>query len=226
LPSLWLAWSRLGAGSGDPAGERLVPAVVRWLEEHRLPELVVAAVTGDQDVTHAAAAAGGFAGRFTPTRLPAHLRLAGPQLVTERAVLRLILEHRDGHLNDHALTSSDASTITMTSAQRPVQVNGLPMTRRGAGTRIRTCRGCAWIRCLSSPAPMELASLSKALRAQCASMWPRLQLSSNDGTDECLRTVTAPGTPVTTPQMLRRYGASARSARARRTYDRIMAADP
>ena len=27
----------------------------------------------------------------------------------------------------------------------------------------------------------------------------------------------------TSPQMLRRYGASARSARARRTYDRIMA---
>ena len=32
-------------GSGDPAGERLVPAVVRRLEEHGLPELVVAAVT-------------------------------------------------------------------------------------------------------------------------------------------------------------------------------------
>ena len=28
------------------------------------------------------------------------------------------------------------------------------------------------------------------------------------------------------PQMLRRYGASARSARARRTYDRIMAGNP
>jgi hypothetical protein len=28
------------------------------------------------------------------------------------------------------------------------------------------------------------------------------------------------------PQMLRRYGASARSARGRRTYDRIMAAQP
>jgi hypothetical protein len=31
---------------------------------------------------------------------------------------------------------------------------------------------------------------------------------------------------MTAPQMLRRYGASAHSARARRTYDRIMAADP
>jgi len=110
-----------------------VPAVVRWLEEHRLPELFVAAVAGDQDVTHAAAAAGSFAGRFTQARFPAHLRLAGPQLVTKRAVLRLVLEQRDGHLNDPALPSSDASTITMTTAQRPVQVNGLPLTRRGAG---------------------------------------------------------------------------------------------
>jgi hypothetical protein len=109
---LWVARSRLGTGSGYPACERLVPAVVRRLEEHRLPELVVAAVAGDQDVTHAAAPAGSFAGRFTRARFPAHLRLAGPQLVTERAVLGLILEHRDGHLNDHALTSSYASTIT------------------------------------------------------------------------------------------------------------------
>ena len=63
---LWLAWSRLGAGSRYPAGKRLVPAAVRRLEEHRLPELVVTAVAGDQDVTHAAAAAaaGSFAGRF------------------------------------------------------------------------------------------------------------------------------------------------------------------
>jgi hypothetical protein len=101
----------------------------------------VAAVAGDQDVAHAAAAAGRFAGRFTQARFPAHLRLAGPQLVTEWAVLGLILEHRDGHLNDHALTSSDASTTTMTSAQRPVQVNGVPLPRPGAGTRIPTWPG-------------------------------------------------------------------------------------
>ena len=82
-----------------------------------------------------------------------------------------------------------------------------------------------FVACLHRPR-WELASLSKALRAQCASTWPRLQPSSNDGTDECLRTVTAPRTSVTAPQMLRRYGASARSARARRTYDRIMAGDP
>jgi len=72
-----------------------------------------------------------------------------------------------------------------------------------------------------------LASLSKTLRASAPVRQhvARLQPGSNDGTDECLRTVTAPGTPVTAPQMLRRYGASARSARVRRTYDRIMAGD-
>ena len=95
-----------------PAGQRLVPAVARRLEEHRLPELVVAAVAGNQDVTHTATAPGSVAGRFIRARFPAHLRLAGPQLVTERAALRLVLEHRDGHLNDHALTSSYASMIT------------------------------------------------------------------------------------------------------------------
>jgi hypothetical protein len=109
---LWLAWSRLGAGSGDPAGKRLVPAVVRRLEEHRLPELVVAAVAGDQDVPHAAAAPGSFAGRFTQARFPAHLRLAGPQPVAERAALRLVLEKRNGNLNYRARTSHNASMIT------------------------------------------------------------------------------------------------------------------
>jgi hypothetical protein len=82
-----------------------------------------------------------------------------------------------------------------------------------------------FVACLHRPR-WELASLSRALRAQCASTWTRLQPGSNDGTDECLRTVTAPGTPVTAPQMLRRYGASARSARARRSYDRIIAGVP
>ena len=43
-----------GPGSSDPAGNRLAPAAVRRLEEHRLAELVVAAVAGDQDVSHAA----------------------------------------------------------------------------------------------------------------------------------------------------------------------------
>jgi hypothetical protein len=44
-------------GSGHPAGERPVPAIMRRFEEHRLPELVVAAVAHDSDVSHPAATA-------------------------------------------------------------------------------------------------------------------------------------------------------------------------
>lgn len=89
-------------------------AVVRRFEEHRLPELVVAAVTCDPDVSHAAAASGSLPGRLAEARHPAHLRLAGPQLVTERTGLRLVLEQRNGHLNDHARTSGHASMIIVT----------------------------------------------------------------------------------------------------------------
>jgi hypothetical protein len=124
-----------------------VPAVVRRLEGHRLPELVVAAVTGDQDVTHATAAPGSFAGRFTQARFPAHLRLAGPQLVTEWAAFRLILEHRDGHLNDHALTSSYASMTTAMIMQRPIQVHGVLPDHPGVeGEANELGRGSAWLR--------------------------------------------------------------------------------
>jgi hypothetical protein len=52
----------------------------------------MAAVAGDADVSRAAAALGGFPGRLADARLPAQLRLAGPQLMTEWAALRLILE--------------------------------------------------------------------------------------------------------------------------------------
>jgi hypothetical protein len=65
----------------------------------------VAAVARDSDVSHAAAAPGRLPGRLADARRPAHLRLAGPQLVTERTGFRLILEQRSGHLNDHVLTS-------------------------------------------------------------------------------------------------------------------------
>jgi hypothetical protein len=68
-----------------------MPAVVRRLEEYRLPELVVAAVAGDADMSHTAAAGGGFPGWFAHARRPAHLRPPGPQLVTERAGFRLVL---------------------------------------------------------------------------------------------------------------------------------------
>jgi hypothetical protein len=94
-----------------------VPAVVRWLVEHRLPELVVAAVAGDPDVSHAAASPGRLPGRLADARRPAHLHLAGPQLVTERAVLWLFLEQRNGHLNDHARTSGYASMITAAGSE-------------------------------------------------------------------------------------------------------------
>jgi hypothetical protein len=88
-----------------------VPAVVWRLEEHRLPELVVAAVARDPDVSHAAAAPGRFPGWLAEARCPAHLRLAWPRLVTERAVLWLVLEQRNGHLDDHALTSRYESMV-------------------------------------------------------------------------------------------------------------------
>jgi hypothetical protein len=45
--------------------------------------------------------------------------------MTERAALWLILEHRDGHLDDHALTSSYASMTTATIMQKPTQVQGV-----------------------------------------------------------------------------------------------------
>ena len=88
-----------------------MPAVVRRFVEHRLPELVVAAVARDPDVSHAAAAPGRFPGWLAEARCPAHLRVAWPQLVTERAVLWLVLEQRNGHLDDHALTSRYESIV-------------------------------------------------------------------------------------------------------------------
>ena len=42
---------------------------------------------------------------------------AWPQRVTERAVLWLVLEQRNGHLNDHARASRDASTASAARAQ-------------------------------------------------------------------------------------------------------------
>ena len=86
------ARSRRRIRSGHPAGERPVPAVVRRFEEHRLPELVVAPIAGDLDVAHAAAAPGRFPGRCADARRPAHLRLARPQLMSERAALGSVLE--------------------------------------------------------------------------------------------------------------------------------------
>ena len=89
-----------------------MPAVMRRLVEHGLPELVVAAIAGDPDMSHTAAAPGRFPGRLADARRPAHLRHAGPQLMSERAALGFVLEQRNGHLNAHDLTSRNASMIT------------------------------------------------------------------------------------------------------------------
>ena len=112
-PSPWPSWptrSRPGRPCRHPAGERVMPAVVRGLVEGRLPELVVAGVAGDRHVSHAPPTFCGFPGGRADTRLPAHPCLARPQLVTERAALRLVLEQRDGHLRDPALACRYAST--------------------------------------------------------------------------------------------------------------------
>ena len=139
-PLPWPSWptrSGLGIWSSHPAGERPVPAVMRRLVEHCLPELVVAAVAGDPDVSHAAATPGRFPGQLADARRPAHLRPARPQLVTERAVFRLVIEQRDGHLNDHAWTGRSASTITAAGSEPgPGGVDPGTVIRAGCADRV------------------------------------------------------------------------------------------
>jgi len=77
----------------------------------------MAAVVGDPDVAHAAAAPSRFPGRLADARRPAHLRPTRPQLVTERTALRLVLEQRNGHLNDHARAGRNASMITAAGSE-------------------------------------------------------------------------------------------------------------
>jgi hypothetical protein len=67
-------------------------------------------------VSHAAAAPGRLPGRLAEARRPAHLRLAGPQPVTERTGFRLVLEQRNGHLNDHVPTGRRQSMIIVAYA--------------------------------------------------------------------------------------------------------------
>ena len=78
--------------------------VMRRLVEHRVPELVVAGVTRHPEVPHAPTALGSFTGCRADAGFPPYLRHAGPQLVTERAALRLVIEHGYGHEDDHART--------------------------------------------------------------------------------------------------------------------------
>ena len=109
-------------------------AVMRRLEEYGLPELVVAAVVGDADVSHATAARGGFLGWFAHARRPAHLHLARPQLVTERAGFRLVLEQGSRHLNDHARTSFLRGITTRSKKRLQPKIwsmTSAPLTRTG-----------------------------------------------------------------------------------------------
>lgn len=74
----------------------MVLDVVRRLIEGHLPELVVARATRHPQVPHAPAAGVCFL-RCTDAGFPADVRHAGPQLMTERAVLRLVIEQRYRH---------------------------------------------------------------------------------------------------------------------------------
>ena len=74
-----------------------MPAVVRRLVERRLSELVMAGVAHDSHVSHAPAALPRLPSWHADTRRPAHLALARPKLVPERAALRLVIEHGYGH---------------------------------------------------------------------------------------------------------------------------------
>src|SRR6516165_7317586 len=96
-----------------PAGRRPVPAVVRQLDEHRLPELIVAAVGRDSHMSRPRPAASRI--RLAQARRPAHLRRAGP-LHPRTGALRLVFEQGSGYLNDQALTSRNESMITATHA--------------------------------------------------------------------------------------------------------------
>jgi len=115
----------------SPSREGIVPAVVRGIVERRLPQLIVAGSAGDHRMAHAPAACRGFPGRPADARLPAHLRLTGPQLMTERAAFRLILEQRNGHLNDHARASRYASMITAAGYKPGSPYGAMPAPRRG-----------------------------------------------------------------------------------------------
>jgi hypothetical protein len=71
--------------------------VVGWLVERRLPEVIVAGIAAHPDVAHTPAALGSLLGRRADARRPAHLALTRPELMTVRAVFRLVLEQGNGH---------------------------------------------------------------------------------------------------------------------------------
>ena len=113
-PARWSRPARPGRiRTRHPAGRRPLPAVVRQLDEHRLPELIVAAVARDSHMSRPRPAASRI--RLAQARRPAHLRRAGP-LHPRTGALRLVFEQGSGYLNDQALTSRNESMITATHA--------------------------------------------------------------------------------------------------------------
>src|SRR5271166_5121323 len=110
-----------------------MPDVMRRLVERGLPELIVAGSAGHPDVAHAAAAFGSLPGRRADAGLPADLGVAGPQLMTERAILRLVFENNYWHENDHAQAGGCSVLPAPTCAGRP-DADVKPADRRPRGT--------------------------------------------------------------------------------------------
>ena len=92
----------------------------------------MAAGADDPDVSHAAPAPGRFPGRVADARGPAHLRLAGSQLVSEWAAFRLVLEQGNGQAAAPAASlriSGEAAWRLLTGARhdaRQVRLSGDP----------------------------------------------------------------------------------------------------
>ena len=70
--------------------------------------------------------------------LPSDLRHAGPQLVTERAALWLVIEHGYGHEDDHA-RPGEVQSCTGTSVQQQVQQPHRPATTNYDRHRLLSC---------------------------------------------------------------------------------------
>jgi len=71
--------------------------VMRRLVERRPPEFVAAGVARHPKVPHTPAPLVFLQRRRAQARLPPDLRLSRPQPVTERAAMRLMIEHRYRH---------------------------------------------------------------------------------------------------------------------------------
>jgi hypothetical protein len=79
LPSFWVTWSWPEAGPVTQPSSGWCPLWCGGSKNIVWRSSSWQRFAGDQDMAHAMAAAGGFAGRFAQARFPAHLRLAGPQ---------------------------------------------------------------------------------------------------------------------------------------------------